>query len=119
MWLGFGAAGIVAGSLAAAFQSAMYGAFTPAAGVFAVLTSLGMTGTLPVIMSVFACAAIIAIIALIAYFGTQFLPKVFDAFSLLHEVVGSILSAFPLLILHTIILQILIIYYVFLPNTFS
>jgi len=32
------------GSMAAAFQSWMYGAFTPAAGVFATLTSLGMLG---------------------------------------------------------------------------
>lgn len=32
------------GSIAAAFQSWMYGGFTPAAGVFATLTSLGMLG---------------------------------------------------------------------------
>jgi hypothetical protein len=32
------------GSLAAAFQSWMYGGFTPAAGVFATLTSVGMLG---------------------------------------------------------------------------
>ncbi|KAI9854364.1 MAG: hypothetical protein M1813_001267 [Trichoglossum hirsutum] len=44
MWLGFGRAGIVAGSLAAAFQSWAYGAFTPAGGLFASLTSLGMLG---------------------------------------------------------------------------
>ncbi|KAF4594737.1 putative transmembrane protein [Ophiocordyceps camponoti-floridani] len=44
--LGFGSSGVVAGSMAAAFQSAVYGGFTPAAGVFAALTSMGMTGTL-------------------------------------------------------------------------
>ncbi|KAJ6147428.1 hypothetical protein N7497_009410, partial [Penicillium chrysogenum] len=46
MFLGFGPAGIVAGSLAAAFQSFMYGAFTPAGGIFATLTSMAMLGTL-------------------------------------------------------------------------
>lgn len=30
--------------MAAAFQSWMYGGFTPAAGIFATLTSLGMLG---------------------------------------------------------------------------
>jgi hypothetical protein len=34
----------ITGSLAAGFQSWMYGAFTPAGGVFAVLTSIGMMG---------------------------------------------------------------------------
>lgn len=34
------------GSLAAVFQSYMYGAFTPAGGIFATLTSMGMMGTL-------------------------------------------------------------------------
>jgi len=34
------------GSLAAAFQSWAYGAFTPAGGIFATLTSLGMVGFL-------------------------------------------------------------------------
>jgi hypothetical protein len=34
------------GSLAAAFQGWAYGAFTPAAGIFATLTSLGMVGFL-------------------------------------------------------------------------
>lgn len=40
------------GSLAAAFQSFMYGAFTPAGGIFATLTSMGMMGTimLPVVI---------------------------------------------------------------------
>jgi hypothetical protein len=34
------------GTLAAAFQSYMYGAFTPAGGIFATLTSMAMLGTL-------------------------------------------------------------------------
>ncbi|KAI9765208.1 MAG: hypothetical protein M1840_007700 [Geoglossum simile] len=41
---GFGPSGIVAGSMAAGFQAWMYGAFTPAGGIFATLTSLGMLG---------------------------------------------------------------------------
>ncbi|KAK3898224.1 hypothetical protein C8A05DRAFT_38196 [Staphylotrichum tortipilum] len=44
--LGFGPAGVVAGSLAAAFQAFMYGGFTPAGGIFATLTSMGMLGAL-------------------------------------------------------------------------
>jgi hypothetical protein len=62
--LGFGPAGVVAGmtmddmiatnaiayisrgSLAAAFQAWMYGGFTPAAGIFATMTSLAMLGLL-------------------------------------------------------------------------
>lgn len=34
------------GTLAAAFQSYMYGGFTPAGGIFATLTSMAMLGTL-------------------------------------------------------------------------
>ncbi|KAJ5413352.1 hypothetical protein N7465_005657 [Penicillium sp. CMV-2018d] len=45
-FLGFGPAGIIAGSLADAFQSFMYGGFTPAGGIFATLTSMAMLGTL-------------------------------------------------------------------------
>ncbi|KAJ5225382.1 hypothetical protein N7468_006607 [Penicillium chermesinum] len=50
--LGFGSGGIVVGSLAAAFQSFMYGGFTPAGGIFATLTSMAMLGTflLPVVL---------------------------------------------------------------------
>ncbi|GAB7364013.1 hypothetical protein MBLNU230_g4571t1 [Neophaeotheca triangularis] len=44
--LGFGPSGVAAGSLAAAFQAWAYGAFTPAGGIFATLTSLGMVGAL-------------------------------------------------------------------------
>ncbi|WQF87961.1 Putative IFI6/IFI27-like domain superfamily protein [Colletotrichum destructivum] len=42
--LGFGPAGVGAGTLAAAFQSSMYSGFTPASGLFATLTSMGMLG---------------------------------------------------------------------------
>ncbi|KAH8829452.1 hypothetical protein DL96DRAFT_1054295 [Flagelloscypha sp. PMI_526] len=41
---GFGPGGVVACSLAAAFQSWMYSVFTPAGGFFAVLASIGMMG---------------------------------------------------------------------------
>ncbi|KZL70504.1 hypothetical protein CT0861_09590 [Colletotrichum tofieldiae] len=44
--LGFGPVGVGAGTLAAAFQSFMYGGFTPAGGVFATLTSMAMLGTM-------------------------------------------------------------------------
>ncbi|KAL2129337.1 hypothetical protein VTI74DRAFT_7929 [Chaetomium olivicolor] len=44
--LGFGPAGVVAGSVAAIFQSCMYAGFTPAGGIFATLTSMGMLGML-------------------------------------------------------------------------
>ncbi|KAJ5482865.1 hypothetical protein N7539_006311 [Penicillium diatomitis] len=37
---------LATGSLAAKFQSVMYGAFTPGGGIFATLTSLGMRGIL-------------------------------------------------------------------------
>ncbi|KAL2042381.1 hypothetical protein N7G274_004871 [Stereocaulon virgatum] len=52
--VGFGSAGIGAGTLAAAWQSAAFGGLTPAMpGLFATLTSMGMTGTLmPVIVCV-------------------------------------------------------------------
>ncbi|KAH6670295.1 hypothetical protein F5X68DRAFT_265046 [Plectosphaerella plurivora] len=46
MSVGFGTVGITAGSLAAAIQSAMYGAFVPAGGWFATLTGIGMTGNM-------------------------------------------------------------------------
>ncbi|KAL2854237.1 hypothetical protein BJY01DRAFT_205703 [Aspergillus pseudoustus] len=42
--LGFGPRGIAAGSIAAGFQSFMYGGFTPAGGIFATLTSTAMLG---------------------------------------------------------------------------
>lgn len=37
---------VISGSLAAGFQSWMYGGFTPAGGIFAVLTSIGAIGFL-------------------------------------------------------------------------
>ncbi|KDN44605.1 hypothetical protein RSAG8_05370, partial [Rhizoctonia solani AG-8 WAC10335] len=41
---GFGRRGVLAGSIAAWFQSVVYGAFTPAGGFFAIMTSVGMLG---------------------------------------------------------------------------
>ncbi|KAI1480934.1 hypothetical protein K445DRAFT_27658 [Daldinia sp. EC12] len=68
--LGFGPAGVIAGSLAAAFQSAMYGGFTPAGGIFASLTSLAMLGSFAPILT--AAAAIIAFIpATIVFFSIE------------------------------------------------
>ncbi|RYO90502.1 hypothetical protein DL766_004033 [Monosporascus sp. MC13-8B] len=54
--LGFGPGGVVFGSLAAAFQSSMYGGFTPAGGLFATLTSLGMLGFFAPAVTVIAAA---------------------------------------------------------------
>ncbi|KAF4547278.1 Hypothetical protein D9617_48g089390 [Elsinoe fawcettii] len=60
--LGFGPSGVVAGSFAAAFQAWAYGAFTPAGGVFATLTSLGMVGVLaPAIATAGASVATITV----------------------------------------------------------
>ncbi|KAI9870136.1 MAG: hypothetical protein M1823_008841, partial [Watsoniomyces obsoletus] len=44
--VGFGAAGIKAGSIAAGVQASLYGAAVPAGSVFATLQSWGMTGAL-------------------------------------------------------------------------
>jgi len=44
--VGFNPVGIGAGTMAAVFQSWAYGGFTPAGGIFATLTSLGMLGWL-------------------------------------------------------------------------
>jgi len=66
--IGFGSSGIIAGSLAAGFQSWMYGAFTPAGGVFAVLTSIGMMGffaTPQVVGAVVVASVVTAIVALL------------------------------------------------------
>lgn len=69
MSLGFGPAGIIAGTAAAAFQSFMYGGFTPAGGLFATLTSMAMVGTL--MPAVFFISSFIASIvaALVWVFG--------------------------------------------------
>lgn len=64
--LGFGPGGIIAGSAAAGFQAWMYGGFTPAAGVFATLTSLGMLGYLVPLYTFFA-SFIATIVALIVW----------------------------------------------------
>ncbi|KAI1473113.1 uncharacterized protein F4812DRAFT_454930 [Daldinia caldariorum] len=65
--LGFGPAGVIAGSLAAAFQSAMYGGFTPAGGLFAALTSLAMLGTFaPALVG--SAAALALILAVVTFF---------------------------------------------------
>ena len=51
----------ILGTLAAAFQSYMYGAFTPAGGVFATLTSMAMVGTMqPIIFVAAACLSTVA-----------------------------------------------------------
>ncbi|EKG14162.1 hypothetical protein MPH_08665 [Macrophomina phaseolina MS6] len=62
--LGFGPAGILPRSAAAAFQSFVYGGFIPAGGVFATLTSLAMQGYLAPAMAMIAgiLASIIAAI---------------------------------------------------------
>ncbi|KAI2795085.1 hypothetical protein POX_a01689 [Penicillium oxalicum] len=52
--VGFGPLGIISGSLAAGFQSFMYGGFTPAGGIFAILTSLGMRGILQQVVGILA-----------------------------------------------------------------
>nr|POF02129.1 hypothetical protein CFP56_69044 [Quercus suber] len=64
--LGFGPIGVMAGSTAAAFQAWMYGGFTPAAGLFATMTSLAMLGVLQPIVVVFA-ACIATLVALIVW----------------------------------------------------
>ncbi|KAG8697609.1 hypothetical protein FRC08_006418 [Ceratobasidium sp. 394] len=67
--LGFGPAGVLAGSLAAWFQSAVYGAFTPAGGIFAILTSIGMMGVAcppAVLLAVVVASAVTGIV-----WGTQ------------------------------------------------
>ena len=51
------------GSLAAAFQSFIYGGLTPAGGIFATLTSMAMLGTLmwpAVIVSIFLATGVAA-----------------------------------------------------------
>ncbi|KAL1983495.1 hypothetical protein VTN96DRAFT_10316 [Rasamsonia emersonii] len=67
--LGFGPAGIVAGSLAAAFQSLMYGGFTPAGGIFATLTSMAMLGTLMWPAAVFAAVLATVVAAIVGVMG--------------------------------------------------
>ncbi|KAK2786473.1 hypothetical protein FQN53_006629 [Emmonsiellopsis sp. PD_33] len=59
---GFGAAGIVGGSLAASFQSLAYGAFTPAGGFFALLTSLGMKEILLALLAIVAAILVVWVV---------------------------------------------------------
>ncbi|KAL2042380.1 hypothetical protein N7G274_004870 [Stereocaulon virgatum] len=64
--VGFGPMGIGAGTLAAAFQGCAYGGFTPAGGIFATLTSMGMLGWLmPVQVGLAAVSAFV--VALIVW----------------------------------------------------
>ncbi|KAI1828329.1 hypothetical protein F4861DRAFT_535292 [Xylaria intraflava] len=62
--LGFGPLGVGAGTLAAAFQSYMYGGFTPAGGIFATLTSLVMLGALmpPLVILAAIIATLVAVL---------------------------------------------------------
>lgn len=57
------------GSLAAAFQSFMYGGFTPAGGIFATLTSMAMLGTLMWIAAVFAVVLATGVAATVGVMG--------------------------------------------------
>ncbi|KAH7133982.1 hypothetical protein EDB81DRAFT_886792 [Dactylonectria macrodidyma] len=65
LFLGFGSAGVGAGTVAAAFQSWAYGGFTPAAGIFATLTSMAMLGTLEPAAAIFSAfiATAVAVVA--------------------------------------------------------
>ncbi|OOQ91134.1 hypothetical protein PEBR_01075 [Penicillium brasilianum] len=64
--VGFGSVGIAAGSAAAAFQSWMYGGFTPAGGLFATLTSTAMVGLL-IPSSVIPASIVATIVAVIVW----------------------------------------------------
>ncbi|KAG9091158.1 hypothetical protein FRC06_000684 [Ceratobasidium sp. 370] len=61
---GFGPAGIIAGSAAAALQSALYGGLVPAGGWFAGLTSAAMTGTVVQMVAVPAAMGVVGPIVL-------------------------------------------------------
>ncbi|KAH0605439.1 uncharacterized protein H6S33_004661 [Morchella sextelata] len=65
--VGFGPAGVVAGSLAAGFQAYAYGAFTPAGGFFAFLTSMGMLG-LMMPLGLLAGAVLASFVTIICFF---------------------------------------------------
>ena len=54
------------GTLAAVFQSCCYGAFTPAGGIFATLTSMAMLGTLAPVQALFS-AVLATLVALIVW----------------------------------------------------
>lgn len=57
----------ISGSTAAAFQSVVYGGFTPASGLFAILTSLAMLGLLAPAMAIIA-GVVASIIAAIVWY---------------------------------------------------
>ncbi|KAH8928589.1 hypothetical protein BT69DRAFT_1257208 [Atractiella rhizophila] len=67
--LGFGPAGVAAGSMAAAFQSYWYGGFTPAGGFFAILTSIAMLGFLVPVLAFFSVCIASLITFLLWYFS--------------------------------------------------
>ncbi|TLD19731.1 hypothetical protein PspLS_09399 [Pyricularia sp. CBS 133598] len=69
--IGFGPAGVIAGTFAAGVQSWMYGGFTPAGGLFAVFTSMGMLGVLLPAAAIFAAFAASGIAALVWAFLVQ------------------------------------------------
>ena len=62
---------IKSGTAATLFQSVFYGAFTPAAGIFATLTSIAMTGRLlwPAVVFAAVLATIIAAVVWVAGTG--------------------------------------------------
>lgn len=57
------------GTLAAAFQSWAYGGFTPAGGIFATLTSLGMLGWLAPLQTALAMGIATAVTAVLQICG--------------------------------------------------
>lgn len=70
--IAYKSSGTSSGTLAAAFQSWMYGGFTPAGGIFATLTSMAMLGTMMPMAAVVASllATIVATIAWACGVGT-------------------------------------------------
>ncbi|KAI6580598.1 hypothetical protein MCOR06_009499 [Pyricularia oryzae] len=70
--VGFGPRGVIAGTLAAAFQSWMYGGFTPAGGLFAVFTSMGMLGILMPAAALLAALVACGLAAVVWAFGVGY-----------------------------------------------
>lgn len=60
------------GTLAAAFQSWMYGGFTPAGGLFAVFTSMGMLGILMPAAALLAALVACGLAAVVWAFGVGY-----------------------------------------------
>ncbi|KAI9671459.1 MAG: hypothetical protein M1831_004368 [Alyxoria varia] len=67
--LGFQPQGVAAGSIAAGLQAWAYGAFTPAGGLFAGLTSLGMLGLAQPVFFVIAVVIASCVAAIVAAIG--------------------------------------------------